>query len=34
VTGKAFKKARAVDVKGNPLICIYSPEEGWQGVKF
>ena len=34
VTGKAFKKDRAVDVKGNPLICIYSPEEGWQGVKF
>jgi hypothetical protein len=34
VTGKAFKKARAMDVKGHPLLCIYSPEEGWQGVNF
>jgi hypothetical protein len=34
VTGKAFKKARSLDVKGNPLLCIYSPEQGWQGVNF
>jgi hypothetical protein len=34
VTGKAFKPARSLDVKGHPLLCTYSPEEGWQGVNF
>jgi hypothetical protein len=34
VTGKAFKQAKSLDVKGNPLLCIYSPEQGWQGVNF
>jgi hypothetical protein len=34
VTGKAFKPAKSLDVKGHPLLCIYSPQEGWQGVNF
>ena len=34
VTGKALTKVKSLDVKGNPLLCIYSPEEGWQGVSF
>jgi hypothetical protein len=34
VTGKALTKVKSLDVKGNPLRCMYSPEEGWQGVYF
>ena len=34
VTGKALTKVKSLDVKGNPLLCIYSPEQGWQGINF
>jgi hypothetical protein len=34
VTEMALTKVSSWDTKGQPLRCIYSPEEGWQGFYF